>query len=115
MVGVTEHQLDAILMRKQLANQKLKLRQAFSMVRTKFEGLVDVLNLSHEMNEAIFRELQEEFESRIPHMGLDEDQELYIYKKVDETILKSVAREDLLQDVTRAFTEIEADLSLMLK
>ncbi|KPV96607.1 Response regulator PleD [Pseudoalteromonas sp. P1-9] len=115
VVGVTEHQLDAILTRKQLGNQKLKLRQAFSMVRDKFEDLVGVLNLSHEMNEAIFRELQEEFEDRIPLMGLDEDQEQYIYKKVDDTIQKSVAREDLLQDITRAFTELENDLSVMLK
>ena len=48
-------------------------------------------------------------------MGLDEDQEQYIYKKVDDTIQKSVAREDLLQDITRAFTELENDLSVMLK
>jgi hypothetical protein len=85
------------------------------MIRNKFEDLVDVLNLSHEMNEEIFRQLQNEFETRIPHMGLDEDQELYIYSKVDETIQKSVAREDLLQDVTRAFSEIESDLAVLLK
>ncbi len=115
LVGVTEHQLDAIITKKQLNNQRLKLRQAFSLVRSKFEDLVAVLNLSHEMNEAIFRELQDEFETRIPHMGLDEDQEIYIYKKVDDTIEKSVAREDLLHDVKRAFIEIEEDLEGMLK
>jgi CheY-like chemotaxis protein len=115
VVGVTEQQLDAILTRQQLSNKTLRLRQAFSMIRNKFEDLVDVLNLSHEMNEEIFRQLQNEFETRIPHMGLDEDQELYIYSKVDETIQKSVAREDLLQDVTRAFSEIESDLAVLLK
>lgn len=115
IVGVTEHQLDSILTRRQLSRQKVKLRQAFSMVRDKFEDLVGVLNVSHEMNEAIFRELQEEFEDQIPRMGLDEDQELYIYRKLDETIQKSVAREDLLQDITRAFAEIENDLGKMLK
>ena len=84
------------------------------MVKSRFEELVCVLNLSHEMNEAIFRELQEEFESRIPYMGLDEDQELYIFQKVDTTIQKSVAREDLLTDVKGAFFEIEDDLSHIL-
>ena len=74
-----------------------------------------VLNLSHEMNEAIFRDLQDEFEMRIPHMGLDDDQEQYIYKKVDDTILRSVAREDLLTDVKRAFFDIEQDLQQMLE
>jgi DNA-binding response OmpR family regulator len=115
LVSVTEHQLDSIITKRLLAKQKTSLRQAVTMIRDKFEDLVGVLNLSHEMNEAIFRELQEEFESRIPHMGLDEDQELYIYRKVDQTIQKSVAREDLLHDIKRAFSEIEDDLNDMLK
>lgn len=115
VVGVTEHQLDSIITKGQLNEQKFKLRQAFTMVRGKFEDLVGVLNLSHEMNETIFRDLQEEFETKIPHMGLDDDQELYIYRKVDETIQKSVAREDLLNDVKSAFYDIEDDLERMLK
>ncbi len=111
IVGVTEKQLQAILTEKQLEFQKMQLKRSFALVRSRFEELVCVLNLSHEMNEAIFRELQDEFEMRIPHMGLDEDQELYIYNKVDDTIQKSVAREDLLTDVKAAFFEIEQDLT----
>lgn len=29
----------------------------------------------------VFKQLQEELEERIPSMGLDEDQEVFIYKK----------------------------------
>ena len=115
IVSVTEQQLDAILTKRKLQYQKMQLQRAFSLVRDKFEDLVGVLNLSHEMNEAIFRDLQDEFEMRIPHMGLDDDQEQYIYKKVDDTILRSVAREDLLTDVKRAFFDIEQDLQQMLE
>lgn len=115
IVSVTEQQLDAILTKRKLQYQRMQLQRAFSLVRDKFEDLVGVLNLSHEMNEAIFRDLQSEFEQRIPHMGLDDDQEQYIYKKVDDTILRSVAREDLLTDVKRAFYDIEQDLQQMLE
>ena len=74
-----------------------------------------MINLSHEMNEAIFRELQEEFETRIPGMGLDDDQEHYIFRKVDETIEKSIAREDALEDISSAFMDIEQSLESMFK
>jgi CheY-like chemotaxis protein len=114
IVSVTEQKLNAILTARVLKYQEMQLKRAFALVKSRFEELVCVLNLSHEMNEAIFRELQEEFENRIPYMGLDEDQELYIFKKLDATIQKSVAREDLLTDVKSAFFEIEDDLSHIL-
>lgn len=48
-------------------------------------------------------------------MGLDEDQEVFIYRKVDETIQNSVAREESVKGVKAAFHEIEQDLSILLK
>jgi len=39
----------------------------------------------------------------------------FIYKKVDETIQNSVAREESVKQVKAAFAEIEQDLSLLLK
>ena len=74
-----------------------------------------MLNDNRQNNEKVFKQLQEELEERIPSMGLDEDQEIFIYKKVDETIQKSVAREESVQQVKAAFAEIEQDLSLLLK
>ncbi|MDC9523690.1 two-component system response regulator, partial [Pseudoalteromonas sp. Angola-31] len=66
-------------------------------------------------NEKVFKHLQEELEERIPTMGLDEDQEIFIYKKVDETIQNSVARQESVDQVKKAFAEIEQDLALLLK
>ena len=74
-----------------------------------------MLNENRQNNEKVFKQLQEELEERIPSMGLDEDQEVFIYKKVDETIQNSVAREESVKQVKAAFTEIEQDLSLLLK
>ncbi|MCO7189244.1 MULTISPECIES: response regulator [unclassified Pseudoalteromonas] len=113
IASVTEQQLLAILTRKQLLSQQAELNDAISMIHSKFTGLLALLNNNRSQNESIFRRLQEVFEQRIPTMGLDEDQEVFIYQHVDEAIQGSIAREEAIMQVREAFTEIESDLSLL--
>lgn len=115
IVSVTEQQLRAITTKKMLEAQQAKLNAVASTVHSKFHGLISLLNDNRQNNEKVFKQLQEELEERIPSMGLDEDQEVFIYKKVDETIQNSVAREESVVQVKAAFAEIEQDLSLLLK
>ncbi|WP_338365725.1 response regulator [uncultured Pseudoalteromonas sp.] len=115
IVSVTEQQLRAIMTKQMLESQQQKLNDVASTVHSKFHGLIELLNENRESNEKVFKQLQEELEIRIPTMGLDEDQEIFIYKKVDETIQNSVAREESVKKVKAAFAEIEQDLSLLLK
>ena len=115
IVSVTEQQLRAIMTKKMLESQRAKLNAVASTVHSKFHSLISLLNENRQNNEKVFKQLQEELEERIPSMGLDEDQEVFIYKKVDETIQNSVAREESVKQVKAAFTEIEQDLSLLLK
>jgi hypothetical protein len=84
------------------------------LVKNKFEDLVWVLNESHSVNETIFKELQEQYEAHIPSMGLEDDQEQYIYRSLDKTIQKSVAREDQVMNIKTTFVEIEDDLNNLL-
>ncbi|MCO6355567.1 response regulator [Pseudoalteromonas shioyasakiensis] len=114
LVSVTEQQLKAILTKKELLQQQQQLNDAVGKVHSKFTGLIELLNENRINNEAVFKRLQEDLESRIPTMGLDEDQEVFIYQKVDETIQNSVAREESVKGVKAAFKEIENDLSLLL-
>jgi hypothetical protein len=114
-VSVTEQQLKAIITKKELIRQQQQLNDAVGKVHSKFRGLIELLNDNRLNNEAVFKQLQEDLEQRIPTMGLDEDQEVFIYQKVDETIQNSVAREESVQGVKAAFKEIEDDLSLLLK
>lgn len=115
IVSVTEQQLRAIMTKQMLESQQKQLNSIASTVHSKFHSLISLLNDNRQNNEKVFKQLQEELEERIPSMGLDEDQEIFIYKKVDETIQKSVAREESVQQVKAAFAEIEQDLSLLLK
>jgi CheY-like chemotaxis protein len=115
IVSVTEQQLRAIMTKQMLESQQQKLNDVASTVHSKFHGLIGLLNENRESNEKVFKQLQEDLEVRIPTMGLDEDQEVFIYKKVDETIQNSIAREESVKQVKAAFTEIEQDLSLLLK
>ncbi len=114
IVSVTEQQLRAIMTREALELQQTKLNDAITMVNSKFHGLIELLNENRKSNEAVFKRLQEELEDRIPTMGLDEDQEVFIYQKVDHAIQKSVAREESVKGVKAAFYEIEQDLSTLL-
>ena len=104
----------AILTATELVAQKQTLKQTIGLVKNKFENLVAVLNQSHEMNESIFRDLQIQFEQNIPSMGLEEDQENYIFQSLDKSIVKSFARENLLGDVKGTFGEIEKELSSLI-
>ena len=115
IVSVTEQQLRAIMTKQMLETQQQKLNDVASTVHSKFHGLIGLLNENRESNEKVFKQLQEDLEVRIPTMGLDEDQEVFIYKKVDETIQNSIAREESVKQVKAAFAEIEQDLSLLLK
>ncbi len=113
IVSVTEQQLRAILTRCRLLDQQRNLNDAIAMIHTKFHGMVTLLDKNRKENESVFKELQEEFENRIPTMGLDEDQEVFIFSKLDTSIQRSIAREGAIQDVKGAFKEIESDLALL--
>ncbi|WP_166376995.1 response regulator [Pseudoalteromonas sp. Z9A4] len=115
IVSVTEQQLRAIMTKKMLESQHAKLNAVASTVHSKFNGLISLLNDNRQNNEKVFKQLQEGLAERIPSMGLDEDQEVFIYKKVDETFQNSVASERSVKQVKAAFSEIEQDLSLLLK
>ena len=115
IVSVTEQQLRAIMTKQMLESQQQKLNDVASTVHSKFHGLIGLLNENRESNEKVFKQLQEDLEVRKPTMGLDEDQEVFIYKKVDETIQNSIAREESVKQVKAAFAEIEQDLSWLLK
>jgi DNA-binding response OmpR family regulator len=109
-----EQCLVSILTDQKLTLQKKALKEAILLVKTKFEDLVWQLNETHNMNEAVFKDLQLEFEKNIPSMGLEEDQELYIFRSLDQTIQKSVGRKDEVADVKATFKEIEQDLNKLL-
>eukprot|EP00487_Bulimina_marginata_P012231 TRINITY_DN8379_c0_g1_i1.p1 TRINITY_DN8379_c0_g1~~TRINITY_DN8379_c0_g1_i1.p1 ORF type:complete len:129 (+),score=13.27 TRINITY_DN8379_c0_g1_i1:414-800(+) len=84
LVSVTEQQFRAILTRQKLESQQAKFNDVVAMLHGKFHDLIDLLNTNRVSNEAVFKRLQEELEERIPSMGLDEDQEVFIYQKVDQ-------------------------------
>ncbi|RJE76235.1 two-component system response regulator [Pseudoalteromonas sp. MSK9-3] len=113
LVSVTEQQLTAILTRHELTAQRENLDKAQAMVNGKFKSLMGMLETNRKQNETVFRALQERFETRIPTMGLDEDQEVFIFNNVDEAIQNSVARKEAIDMVKSAFNEIEGDLALL--
>ena len=113
LVSVTEQQLTAILTRHELTAQRQNLDKAQAMVNGKFKSLMGMLETNRKQNETVFRALQERFETRIPTMGLDEDQEVFIFSNVDEAIQNSVVREEAIDMVKSAFNEIEGDLALL--
>ncbi|CAM3842873.1 response regulator [Pseudoalteromonas sp. CO348] len=113
IASVTEQQLIAISTKRKLVQQHEDLEEAIKMVQGKFNSMVSLLDKNRQENEKVFRSLQELFEERIPTMGLDEDQEMFIYQNVDKAIQSSVAREESVREVKTAFHDIEEDLKLL--
>ncbi len=108
-----EQCLCAILTEQKLMRQKMALKQTILMIKSRFEFLARSVEQHHKENEDIFKKLQEQFERNIPSMGLDEDQELYIFRALDETIQKSIARGEMMQTMNDTISEIEQDLNLL--
>ncbi|GAB0112364.1 response regulator [Pseudoalteromonas distincta] len=115
IVSVTEQQLRAIMTKNMLESQQARFNAVVNAVHSKFDSLIKLLNDNRQNNEKVFKLLKKELEEQIPSMGLDEEQEVFIYKKVDETIQSSIAREESVKQVKSALNEIEQDLSLLLK
>ncbi|RRS10675.1 response regulator [Pseudoalteromonas sp. J010] len=113
IASVTEQQLLAILTKRKLTRQREDLEAAITMVQGKFKSMISLLDKNRQENEKVFRVLQELFEERIPTMGLDEDQEQFIYQNVDKAIQSSVAREASVHEVRAAFHDIEEDLKVL--
>ncbi|WP_440054030.1 response regulator [Pseudoalteromonas sp. T1lg65] len=113
IASVTEQQLMSIDTRCKLIQQRQDLEQLIEKVEGKFDRLVSLLDQNRRENEEVFRGLQELFEDRIPTMGLDEDQEQFIYQNVDMAILKSVARKEALNEVKAAFQAIETEFEVL--
>ena len=99
--------LISIITAQKLRKQQQALEQVMSLTKNKFQELVWLLNDTHKANEEIFKDLQMRLEQHIPTMGLEEDQEQYIFRELDTTIQASIARGDNLKDVQSAFKEIE--------
>lgn len=98
----------SIITAQKLKKQQQALEQVMTLTKNKFQDLVWLLNDTHKANEEIFKDLQMRLEQHIPTMGLEEDQEQYIFRELDTTIQASIARGDNLKDVQSAFKEIES-------
>lgn len=114
LVSVTEQQLTTIMTKQALQKRQAQLGEAVSRIEAQFLELISAVNQTRSDNEKVFRALQEELEERIPTMGLDDDQEAFIYQKVDDTIQSSVAREKSVENLQAAFSRIEQDLAKLL-
>ncbi|WP_018692140.1 response regulator [Algicola sagamiensis] len=111
LVGVTEQTLISLDTSARLDRKQELLEDTVHKIKDRFEDLVMMINQSHAQNVEVFSKLQRDFDQHIPGMGLDEDQELYIVKTLDETIQQALGKEDMLLDVKAAFYHIEELLS----
>ncbi len=100
---------------QELATRKAELTSFTQYLHDQFTELVNIINTSHELNEEIFRQLLMEYEIQIPRMGLEDDQEKYIFESLDKAVQDSIAREDKLFDIKAVFADIELQLSEKLK
>lgn len=93
-----------------LRRQSADLTQTFDKARDSLSGLFErSQHYQHEVDQTL-RAMFTELQTKLPYMGLDEDQELYIVERVDRSILHVRDIEDQSMQVFSSIQETLADL-----
>ena len=106
MLGATDAKVKSLETEQALFDQSLQLSSSFSAVR----ATLTEVGASLEKNQTDVVELLEsmlaELEDKIPKMGLEDDQEAYIVKRVDTTIAAAQVIIDSSASTSHAFKSV---------
>jgi len=96
-----------------LRRQSVDLSQTFEKAHNSLSGLFErSQHYQHEVDQTL-RGMFQELQTKLPYMGLDEDQELYIVDKIDSSILKVRDIEDQSMLVFGSIQETLEDLGAL--
>lgn len=93
-----------------LRRQSADMTQTFDKARDSLSGLFErSQHYQHEVDQTL-RGMFDELQTKLPYMGLDEDQEFYIVERIDRSILKVRDIEDQSMQVFGSIQETLEDL-----
>ena len=102
--------LDTLHTEAVLISEQHAIEDAVKRMHERLADLVQAMSLSFEASANVLHELMQELEARIPHLGLEEDQEQYILGRVDDAVQLSMMHCDVVADIHRAFDDVIRDL-----
>jgi CheY-like chemotaxis protein len=91
---------------KALESQSVKLLSSFGRIRTSFYYLVKNLMENQHMSTEVLNKMVQDLNMDLLRMGLDDDQEDYLLKRIDGAIEEAATQIDASEDIRKTFSII---------
>lgn len=89
LLSASEAKIIAIQAKHDLDNQMSLLNETMETVKVNLHNQAEQLHKANESALSILNNLLNEYEKKIPYLGLEEDQEVYLIKHLDDAILEA--------------------------
>lgn len=106
MLGAINAKIHSLLNEQAMTKHSYNIGRSFSAVKDTLGGVGADLEKNQNDVVNLLQGMLKEFESRIPTMGLDDDQEAYLINRLDETITKAYAIIDSSTKTSHAFKTV---------
>jgi len=91
ILNAVDEKVRAINTQKAILDQAESLARSTEAVKATLLSITDTASKTHESISEVMRSLIEDFEVRLPSMGLEDDQEKYLVGRVDQALNESLA------------------------
>jgi len=91
ILNAVDEKVRAINTQKAILDQAESLARSTEAVKATLLSITDTASKTHESISEVMRSLIEDFEVRLPSMGLEDDQERYLVGRVDQALNESLA------------------------
>lgn len=106
MLGAMDAKIHGLLNEQAMVRHSRNLGRSFTVVKETLAGVGESLHTNQTDVVALLQGMLKEFESRIPSMGLEDDQEAYLINRLDDTITKAYAIIEQSTKTSHAFKTI---------
>ena len=93
-----------------IQQQTMEIIRTFEMMNQTLNGLFDKSNENRSQIETLLRKMFEELQTKVPYMGLDEDQEEYILERVDSAIIGVTKTNEDAEAIIASIGKVLGDL-----
>ena len=106
MLGAADSKIKALDIEQALIKQTDDISSSFQQVKDTLGDLSNAFQQNQEKTMAIMREMLQELDFKIPGMGLDDDQEEYLVRRIDRGIVEAEALMDQSENLNAALCHI---------
>jgi uncharacterized membrane protein YgaE (UPF0421/DUF939 family) len=93
-----------------LQEQSADVTNTFERVNTKLQDLIEKSNNNRQQVEVILKAMLDELQTKVPYMGLEDDQEEYVLNRIDRSIVEVRETTDQAAQIFSSIHDVLTDL-----